>query len=138
MQIDLLHVTTQRPATDEEIAEYEALKEIFDSMSPEERAANDIRRVVDLAAEGNPAKHIVYYGTRRVTSFNETFIREVEIPVGKGGANAAIKRAIAATIAEHRRPEHETFHVSGEFSHDGVYIGFKNITARSEFPVRGL
>lgn len=139
MKLISVHLVLQRPATEEEISEYEYYKEIFDSMDPEQRALNDIHRPADLAREAdNPAKNVVYYGTRREPIFNEEYVRPTDITAAKAGANEAIKRILASMIAENRRPEHETFHASGEFEIDGVYIGFKNLAARSEFPVRGV
>ncbi|MCP5101865.1 MAG: hypothetical protein GY950_00715 [bacterium] len=139
MQIDAIHLSLQRPASDEEITEYEYLKEIFDAMSAEEKALNDIKRVVDLAADDSPARHVVYYGgTRREPLYNEIYTEPVLIKVGIAGANNEIRAQLSAMIAKYREPVHETFHSAGEFSHNGVDIGFKNITARAEFPVRSI
>lgn len=128
-----LELVLQRYATEEEREQFYYLKELWDAMSVDERAARGLRRVTDLAPPDSPLRDAVRYTGRPVDLLmvNERHFEKVEIPVGIPGAKEALKRAAAKMLARYVRSEHQSCYVVGEFSDDrGRVKGFRTLIAR--------
>jgi hypothetical protein len=115
MLIIEIHLILQRPATPDEIREYENLKRLFDEMTPEERKAQGISRVQHLAGPDNPAAHVTRY-TNGAAKFDEIYKQSGKLQTGVPGATEMLKRVVSTMLSQYRTNRHESFYVLGNLS----------------------
>ena len=131
MKIVSITLVLQRQASEQEIEEFKYLKQLYDSMSDQERSLRGIHRVTDLAPEKSTIAGAVRYQSGGPVYINESYYHSGVI-LCQPGYSAIVKRLVAAMLKKHHNNEHEFFYVIAEFEKRNKKRVFRTIAPRTE------